>query len=263
MPDDVSHFRDKIDKSPEAALLLELLAYLEENPRDWWEPGLTRASWGTLDRLEALRAQPELRARITHDLTGLALGAAMGADPVLQADLVDRVVESGEVSLADWEAAFPRELLVVEGPRSALWQEFRTRYPWESPSSEDRTLLVWLLERLLEPRGEDETAIMTPLYVRSAIDVRVWQEKIPIDIRVQVDGQRLRRELEGKPFTCRDELAVVRLERMVKHIPVAQVKGVFDALERVLPGLAMPTTQIDDEEVESTEALGRRSTPQP
>ncbi|MBX2801505.1 MAG: hypothetical protein KTR31_27760, partial [Myxococcales bacterium] len=110
-PDDASRLRDRIAKTPEASLLLELLGYLGEHPRPWWEPGLTRSTWGTLDRLEALRDQPELRAQITHELTGLALGAAMGAEPTLQADLVDRVVESGEVTLTDWEAAFPAELL--------------------------------------------------------------------------------------------------------------------------------------------------------
>ena len=69
---------------------------------------------------------------------------------------------------------------------------------------------------------------MLPLYLRSAIDVRVWQESIPVDIRVAVDGRRLRRELEGRPFTTRDELEVVKLERLVQHVPMPAMQGVLD-----------------------------------
>ena len=115
-------------------------------------------------------------------------------------------------------------------------------------------MLVWLLTRLLE-QDADGSSIMTPLYVRSAIDVRVWQEHIPIDLRVQVDGRRLRKELEGKSFTCRDELAVVKLERVVQHIPLEHICGVFDALERVLPGLVEAVDPDDDGE--STETAQR------
>jgi hypothetical protein len=101
-------------------------------------------------------------------------------------------------------------------------------------------MLVWLLHQLLEERkdGARTTSIMTPLYVRSAIDVRAWQEHIPLEIRVQVDGRRLRKELEGKTFTCRDELAVVKIERIVEHLPATHLKGILDALERVVPALA-------------------------
>ncbi|HHO53774.1 MAG TPA: hypothetical protein ENK18_23600 [Deltaproteobacteria bacterium] len=240
-------------------LIALLLRELQEHPKPWWNAELMREAWSTYDRLRWLDAEPDLRAEITHTLAGLPLVAAQTDDIEFQADLIERVLESGAISLQAWEEAFSPELIAAHGPKAAIWQEFREQFPWEDPSEDDRDLLVWLLSELLEEREEGgrRSSIMSPLYIRSAIDVRIWQECIPLDVRVQVDGRRLRKELEGKHFTCRDELAVVKLERIVEHIPLEHLRGVFDALERVLPGLAQPETPVDDDDHEATESAHR------
>ena len=248
---------DRFEKSMEAQFLASLLEYLRESPRPWWSGDL-RERWPTSKRFAWLRDRPDVRAKVTHELSGLPMGAARGAEPEFQAEIVERVVASGDVTAEAWEEAFDVRDLALDGPRGEMWQAFRRRFPWDKPSKEDRAMLVWLLEQLLEDR--DGTSIMTPLYVRSAIDVRVWQEHIPLEIRVQVDGRRLRRELEGKPFSCADELQIVRLERIVEHIPLEHIRGVFDALERVLQGLAEGATSDDgDDDHDNTENVPVRA----
>lgn len=241
---------ESFSREMEAQFLAALLGRLRADARPWWGVDLLKELWPPRARFEHLDDQPELRAKITHELTGLAMGAARSADPEFQADLVERVLEAGDVTSETWESAFDTETIATHGPRARIWQAFRQRFPWDTPESADRALLAWLLEQLLEER--DGTSIMTPLYVRSAIDVRVWQESIPLEIRVQVDGRRLRRELEGKPFTCSDELSIVRIPRIVDHVPLESLRAVFDALERVLQGLA-------DEGAESNSTKRTRS----
>jgi hypothetical protein len=254
--------QDRLANHRECQLLAALLVQLRERRLPWWTPAVTTKLFPTAARFRWLEARPDIRARLTHELTGLAPRAARMSEPAAQAELIEQVVRAGDLALDDWERAFDPEVLAIHAPPAAIWQAFREAFPWEKAEGPDRDLIVWLLGLLLEERKDagKATSIMTPLYVRSAIDVRVWQEHIPLDIRVQVDGRRLRKELEGKTFTCRDELAVVKLERIVEHIPAVHLKGILDALERVLPALAgqpdaVPTE--DDGEPEQTDAVAK------
>jgi len=240
--------------SREAGFLAALYERLRERPRPWWSSAVLRESFPTEMRFRWFDKRPDLRERVTHALTGFPKKALRNADLAFQAGLVERVVDAGDVSVEAWEAAFDAADLVAHAPPALLWATFRHRFPWTDPAREDQELLVWLLHDLLEERkdGGRTTSIMTPLYVRSAIDVRAWQEHIPLEIRVQVDGRRLRKELEGKTFTCRDELAVVKIERIVEHLPAAHLKGILDALERVVPALAgRGETEASDHRVEA------------
>lgn len=256
----VARAQERLSKNRECQLLAALLDQLRERGRPWWNAQALKEIWPTATRFQWLEKRPDVRGRLTHQLTGLARLAAREADLSFQADLIERVLEAGDASIEDWERCFQPEELAVHGPAAEIWSEFRTRFPWDAPTPEDKDLLVWLFIELLDEKkeGSRTTSIMTPLYVRSAIDVRVWQEHIPLEIRVQVDGRRLRKELEGKSFTCRDELAVVKIERIVEHVPSQHLKGVLDALERVLPALAgqaLGELTVPEEEPEHTESV--------
>jgi hypothetical protein len=253
--------QERLQKHREVALLAALLGQLRERSLPWWSPAVLKEVWPTSVRFGWLEKRPDVRARLTTELTGLPRLAAREADRGFQSMLIDRVAQAGDVAIDRWEKAFLPEELAIHGPTTVLWAEFRARFPWEAPTAADKELLVWLIGDLLEERkeGNRTASIMTPLYVRSAIDVRVWQESIPLEIRVQVDGRRLRKELEGKGFTCRDELAVVKIERIVEHVPAVHLKGILDALERVLPALATAGAEapLGDEEPEHTESIPR------
>lgn len=257
----VARAQERLAKNRECQLLATLIDQLRERNRPWWNARTLKDIWPTATRFQWLEKRPDVRGRLTHQLTGLARIASREADRSFQADLIDRVVEAGDATVEDWERSFQPEEIAVHGPAAEIWQEFRARFPWDAPAPEDKDLLVWLFIELLDEKkeGSRTTSIMTPLYVRSAIDVRVWQEHIPLEIRVQVDGRRLRKELEGKSFTCRDELAVVKIERIVEHVPAAHLRGVLDALERVLPALAgqggAEPSPPSEEEPEHTESV--------
>ncbi|MEQ1506355.1 MAG: hypothetical protein ABMB14_29260 [Myxococcota bacterium] len=251
----VARAQERFQKNRECQLLAALIAQLRDRNLVWWSPAEMNQVWPTHTRFQWFESRPDVRGRLTQKLTGLPPLAARESERPFQAELIERVVEAGDVTYDDWERAFAPEELAVHAPASVLWQEFRDRFPWDDPEPADKDLMVWLLGELLDER-KSGSSIMTPLYVRSAIDVRVWQEHVPLEVRVQVDGRRLRKELEGKTFTCRDELAVVKLERVVEHIPTVQLRGILDALERVLPALAgqaeIPT---GDDEPDNTDSV--------
>ncbi|MEQ1572325.1 MAG: hypothetical protein ABMA64_42270 [Myxococcota bacterium] len=251
--------REHLARHRECQLLSALITQLRSKEFPWWAPTHLRGIWPTPTRFEWLDARPDVRGRLTHQLTGLAPITARHSDKAFQIQLIERVLEAGDVSDHDWEMAFHPEELAVHAPPAEVWHAFRSAFPWDRPSADDRELMSWLLAELLDEKkdGLKTSSIMTPLYVRSAIDVRVWQEHIPLDVRVQIDGRRLRKELEGKTFTCRDELAVVKLERIVEYVPTVHLRGVFDALERVLPALAGESEPTGEEEVERTEVGSR------
>ncbi len=257
------------DESPrrrDVQLVADLFEYLRLHPRPWWTPQFLRSRWPTRERLRWLEGRADVRARVTHELTGLGMRTARESDPDFQADLIERVIASEDVSIRDWERAFSGADFVRYAPTGLIWQVFRHRFPWDTWEPEDRAVLKWLFQQLLAPRPRlhhPDAPLLSPLYIRSAIDVRTWQESIPLDLRVQVDACRLRRELEGKPFTCRDELEVVTVEQIVEFVPADQLKSVLDALERVLPGLAgkdltaQDLTGSGDDPEENTESQSR------
>lgn len=242
----------RLAQTPTARLLARLLAQLRTRPHPWWSGVNLRRSWPTATRFEWLAARPDVRGRLTHELTGLPLTAARILERPMQVQLIDNVVETGAKSPEDWDRAFSPEELALHAPAHVLWSEFRSRFPWEAPRVEDVQLLQWLIADLVQPHGGD-AALLTPLYVRLAVDLRVWQDHLPVAVRVQVDGMRLRRELEGKPFTAEHELAIVKVERLVQFITPKHLRPVLDAVERVLPELAGEPPELDPSEIEPVE----------
>ena len=129
---------------------------------------------GGIIEMTVAAERPDVRGKVTHALTGLAPGASRHAPGDFQAELVQRVLDAGDITLEAWEASFDAQDLATEGPRHEIWRAFRERFPWDDPDEGDEALLVWFLEQLLQER--DGTSILTPLYVRSAIDVTSTSE---------------------------------------------------------------------------------------
>lgn len=227
---------ERLAASREAQLLASLIRQLRARPHPWWAPSNLRRSWPSAMRFEWLAGRPDVRGRLTHQLTGLAPAAARNLERTLQVQLVDRVVDAGDVTAEQYELAYTPEDLAIHAPAATIWQEVRSRFPWDAPRAEDLEFLGWFLKDLMAPRAGGP--LLSALYVRSAIDVRVWHESLPIEVRVQADARRLQFELAGKPFTSQDELAVVKVDRLVQYLPARSLRAVFDAVEQVLPSLA-------------------------
>ena len=172
-------------------------------PRDHRSRGgsaeATRARFPAVERMRWLAERPDVRQRITSQLTGLAPKAARKKEPDFQAALVDSVVDEADVTARDFEDAFDPVELATYGDAAAFWRTFLERFPWDDDARESQELATWLLEALLSnTSGLDgafaRKALLSALDVRTAIDGAVWHTRVPLEVRVAIDRARLAQE---------------------------------------------------------------------
>ncbi|HVY45561.1 MAG TPA: hypothetical protein VHB21_06755, partial [Minicystis sp.] len=200
--------------SPARQLVAEILHRLRATEAPFWSPEALRQRFPAEARMRWLAERPDVRQRVTSKLTGLAPKAARKKTPEFQAALVDSVLDEGDVSAKDFDAAFEAEELAVYGPADAIWRAFLDAIPWDARGAAHEELAAWLLDALLASTSGLAGAfarrpILTPLDVRQAIDAAAWHAQLPLDVRVAIDRARLAQERErpGVPFGAADELA--------------------------------------------------------
>lgn len=229
--------RAHLARLPQLQLLAELLLKLRASAPPWWTPQGLRAAWGADTRMRWLRQRPDLRQRVTTALTGLPANAARKKSPEFQAELIDSVIDDGDVPLGRFEEAFDPCDLVVYGPAHELWREFRDRVPWEDDGPTQQRIVAWLIRALLSDRsptlGFSRRPILTPWDVRSAIDVTAWHTRMPLEVRVAVDEARLKHEKTRprEPFHARHELGIALPEQIAASLPLAELAPVLRAAE--------------------------------
>jgi hypothetical protein len=230
--------RAHLAKHAHTQLIAELVAKLRLLSPSWWSPEFLRHRWSALDRMRWLAQRADVRQRITTALTGLPANTARAKTPEFQADLIDSVLDSHDVNVDRFEEAFEPVDIAVYAPVAEIWTEFRERMPWGEDSPFSHRLVGWLLRTLLADRcaidGAARKPILTPWEVRSAIDPRLWQTRVPVEVRAMVDEARLRQEKARPrdPFTARHELLICTPEQIAASIPIGELAGVLALAER-------------------------------
>ncbi|MFO0616856.1 MAG: hypothetical protein U0414_29950 [Polyangiaceae bacterium] len=215
-------------------LMTELLMRLREMAFPWWTPEHLRVAYPAKERLKWLAARPDLRQRITTDLTGLAPKAARNKTPDFQAELIDSVIDDGDIDADTFERSFEPADLVVYGDAADQWRLFRRRMPWDDDRTTHQDLVGWLLGALLADKsmldGKPRTPILTALAMRTGIDGRVWHSKIPLDVRVEIDNARFAalRDRPGEPFTAAQDLSIATPALLAASIPLKEFTNVLD-----------------------------------
>jgi hypothetical protein len=233
--------RTHLAKSPHLQVVAELVAKLRTSGFSWWSATFTRSQWRALPRMQWFAQRPDIRQRVTSSLTGLPRKAARSKTPEFQAGLIDAVLDHGDVSGVEFEEAFSPQDLVIYGPASEMWAQFRQRMPWGDDSEAHQKLIGWLLHVLLSEKSTLDPdmlrrPILSPWDVRTAIDARVWQDRMPIDVRASIDDARLKRERARprEPYCARHELQIATPDLLSAHIPLADLLPVLQAAEQAL-----------------------------
>ncbi|MDF1496795.1 MAG: hypothetical protein P1P90_01915 [Patescibacteria group bacterium] len=240
-------------------LLLE--AYTDENNGGlgWLTLSELRKAFPASVRMNAFKTRPDIRQRITTELTGLRPKTARGKDAEFQSSLIDSAIDDGDIDLSEFECAFNANELVVYMDVSSFWKHFMneslSRIIVENTPRE-KDFFAFLLDVFLQDRGALKP-ILTHYDVRTAIDGETWQKRIPLDKRVAVDKARLTQESEStsRAFTAKQELEIVTLKVLVDSldltdlVPILQTAGEKMGLETA-SGEAVPEIQMGDEELE-------------
>ncbi|HEY4120166.1 MAG TPA: hypothetical protein VGM56_20015 [Byssovorax sp.] len=233
--------RRHLAQAPHVQLVAELLVRLRAMSLSWWSAEATRARFPAAERMRWLADRPDLRQRVTSQLTGLAPKAARKKTPDFQAALVDSVVDEGDVTARDFEDAFDPVELATYGDASAFWRAFLERFPWDDEARESQELATWLLEALLSNASGLDGAfarkpLLTALDVRTAIDGAAWHTRVPLEVRVAIDRARLAQERQKpkEPFGAEAELAVATPSVLCANLPLRALAGVWAAAEVAL-----------------------------
>src|SRR6187402_438550 len=121
--------RSHVANEPALQLTAELLTKLRALDLPWWTPEKLRARWGAAERMRWYKDRWDLRQNITTELTGLAPKAARRKAPDFQAQLIDSVLEEGDISIRSFEDAFEPMDMAIYGSASAFWHAFRESMP--------------------------------------------------------------------------------------------------------------------------------------
>src|ERR1035437_1154649 len=89
--------RAHLAKTPNRQLMAELLLRLRELRLPWWTPEHLRSRFPGRARMEWLSERIEVRQQITSSLSGLAPNAARKKTPGFQGELIDSVIDDGDI----------------------------------------------------------------------------------------------------------------------------------------------------------------------
>ncbi|WP_437579496.1 hypothetical protein [Sorangium sp. So ce887] len=232
--------RVHLASEPALQLVAELIARLRELDLPWWTPVKLRERFGAVERMDWFRERGDVRQQITTSLTGLSPRAARRKTPDFQGALIDSVIDEGDITPRAFEAAFDPRDLSVYGPAGGYWQFFRESMPWDQDTPQHQEIVAWLLKALLADRspfeGIGRTPILTPWDVRTAIDGRLWQTRIPLEVRVAIDNARLNQERErpGVPFHADGELAIAGPDVIAANIPPREILPVVQLAQKAM-----------------------------
>ncbi|WP_437512284.1 hypothetical protein [Sorangium sp. So ce1099] len=232
--------RVHLASEPALQLVAELIARLRELDLPWWTPVKLRERFGAVERMGWFRERSDVRQQITTSLTGLSPRAARRKTPDFQGALIDSVIDEGDITPRAFEAAFDPRDIAVYGPAGGYWQFFRESMPWDQDTPQHQEIVAWLLKALLADRspfeGIGRTPILTPWDVRTAIDGRLWQTRIPLEVRVAIDNARLKQERErpGVPFHADGELAIAGPDVIAANIPPREILPVVQLAQKAM-----------------------------
>ena len=189
----------------------DLITALRTNKLSWWTPAFLYKVFEPLTRMLALAQRPDIRAAITLKLAGGKPVATRRKTPEVQAqDIVD-VVNSREVTHEEFENEFAADTLAVYMDASAYVLLFLEKMPWDDCCEAHQRLIQLAVESLLNHK------ILSHWDVLSAIDRKIWQTYIPIEIRMDIDDALLLREDEkpSVPFHAKDVMVPTVIARRV------------------------------------------------
>ncbi|MFZ2803862.1 MAG: hypothetical protein WA001_01430 [Patescibacteria group bacterium] len=242
-----------LDDDPRRGFLSELYAAIRVAELPWCSAIDLHKEFTTKERMEALASRPDERQRITNRLAGTPLKAARRMEPGFQAALIEQVIESADITLDDFENAFPTDGLMVYGKDPAfIWRIFRTRMDWEDNSEAHQLLVNQSLQSLLTYK------LLTAWDLLNTIDLTVWESKIPLEVRVELRKERLEYEKLNPtdPFGAAQELEVIGLGRLVQFIPLKDLVPVMELAEHTMgiaEDIVVPVEMTGDDEAPEDE----------
>lgn len=203
------------------------------------------AWWSLHDRYDSytvmgwFKQRPDIRQAILTRMCDFPAKAGRLMDPSTQASLIEMVVQSGDRTAADFDAAVRPEDIVVYGQADDVFRQFADSFPKErlvDSAQHERTLhiLSEVLTLFVEGKKSTSGALLTPILshldFRLALGVEEWRRFIPMNLQVRVDNKRIiaERNRSNGLLTTRDEIREVGINNIVKSFAFDAIRKVFE-----------------------------------
>lgn len=202
---------------------------LREDKCAWWTTDGEFEAFPPQVILPLFADRIDLRQRATTELTGLIAKTARKKTPEFQADLIQSAIDEQDVTPERYLKAFSIEDILCYGGGRAFNVQFTDKMPWIAREPHTRklvaTILQWLLDR----------DILSHLQIRSAIEEKVWQEHMSLELRTKFSRARIEAEVRGELFgSARDEIEMITLDAIAMHIPLQSLYRVYAEGVRIM-----------------------------
>ncbi len=195
-----------------------------------------------IDVMKALSERPDLRQAMATTLAGTKPNRARIQDPEKQAKDIDESLASKDIGLDDIENAITPQTWSVYIFGDKFWQAFSKELLAkivEANGEKEKKFISFFLDMALKERRYETRElkpVLTHLDVVEAIDGTLWQQRIPIDKRVEVDKARRAQERKNPrlPFTAKQELTIVGIKTVVDSFDLTDFVDVVRAAGNAL-----------------------------
>lgn len=205
------------------------------------------------ERMKWYEQRADLRRDVLIDLLHTPEHMARRRNLMRQAeDIEEALVE--DITYKQYEEAFRAEDLATYGDGDAYIRFFVEGFDWTKSDEKSRALIGVLLNEFLAAPGQLKPAL-THLQARRALSSVAWQTHVPTDLRAKVDDARLAKQAESprEPFTAKDEMEIVTMLLLAKHLPLEELKPLFLAAMEAL-GFEMSTPKPEDTQPSAVQA---------
>jgi len=230
----VGHFGQNVYCQFQAEIFVEV--------RPWFSSQDLNRLFPVSEVMKALAERPDLRQIMATTLAGTRPNRARLQDPEKQAKDIDESLASEDISLEDVEKAITPETWSIYVFGDKFWQAFSKELLAkivEANGEKEKKFISFFLDMALKERRYETRElkpVLTHLDVVEAIDGTLWQQRIPIDKRVEVDKARRAQERKNPrlPFTAKQELTIVGIKTVVDSFDLTDFVDVVRAAGNAL-----------------------------
>ncbi|MFA6099742.1 MAG: hypothetical protein WC750_02555 [Patescibacteria group bacterium] len=226
-------------------ILAEWFEALAKNPPPWYPAGAQLDDWNINDRITELETRPDLR--LGYMLKGFAETmphkTTRAMTSAVQASFLNRIRENDERLAVDQIRMFSYEAQMPHTNRAERFDKLVARINWKDDSPPTKAFITMVIascmneERQYFRQGIAKTFHEPPLTNLSLLEsipmddyIRAIDEKKVIEIMHLLRKRQARHEC----LTPEQELEIVTIEWLVKQLPTASFRPVFNAIREKL-----------------------------
>lgn len=253
---------------PPLQVLTELISILRAEKPRWYTPETMLGFSPVAERMLALESRPDIRKRLLVELTSAKPKTALRTPLEMQGRQLMIAIEAEDVSVAEYELAHEPVELALYLDAGALWRFILNALPWEANEEADKNIVALLVSSLISQSRKKTTwspsgAILTAWDLMHGIDARVWNQHLPLDLRVKIHQAWVEATRDGSEtiFAPKQAFEIVPPEVFMQHFKLLDLRKILELAEKRM-GFEAPPPPVE-EPAPATRFEGRHSTKPP